>query len=407
MSESQREFDVLVWGATGFTGRICAEYLQARYATSNLTWAIGGRNEQKLAGVRGDLGLPDTVTSVVADGHDADALAELVRRARVVLTTVGPYAKYGNELVAACAAAGTHYCDLTGEVYWMRRMIDAHQEEARASGARIVHTCGFDSIPSDIGTYFIQREMAERHGVPASEVKYVAAKSKGGVSGGTLDSAWTMMEQAKTDPTVMSVGADPYALNPPGMRGLDGPDRNGARYDADFGGWVGPFVMSQINTRVVRRTNALLDNAYGSDFRYSEGTLTGAGTRGWFGASAVALGMGAFGAMTAFDATRGLLQKRLPQPGEGPDEETRRTGFFEIELFARHPDDGLKNLRARVKGDADPGYGSTAKMLVESAVCLAQDDLTVGGGFWTPASAMGDQLLERLPENAGVTFEIV
>jgi len=397
-----REYDILIWGATGFTGQLVTQYMQTHYADSNLKWAIGGRSRTKLEA----LGCPANVALLIADAHDAQALEELVKSTRVVLTTVGPYARYGSELVAACARHGTHYCDLTGEVHWMRRMIDAHQTDAAASGARIVHTCGFDSIPSDLGVYFLQQQMRERHDAVARHIKYRTRAFKGGFSGGTVDSMMAMMEAARTDPGILEIIGDPYALNT-SHRGLDGTDRLEPFYDTDFGAWVAPFVMAAINTRVVRRSNELLGMAYGQEFRYDEGSLTGQGPLAAVGAAAMALGTAAVNGLAAVTATRQLLQRVLPKPGEGPSADTIASGFFDIELLAIHPQDATRNLRARVRGDQDPGYGSTAKMLAECAVCLAQDELPVGGGFWTPASAMGDALLTRLPANAGVTFELI
>jgi short subunit dehydrogenase-like uncharacterized protein len=397
----QREYDIIIWGATGFTGKLVTRYMQQNYGSGNLKWAIGGRSSGKLEALHAD-GVPIEI----ADAHDTGALAELVQKTRVILTTVGPYARYGSELVAACAEHGTHYCDLTGEVHWMRQMIDQHQSAAQQSGARIVHTCGFDSIPSDLGTYFVQKQMLDRHGVPANHVKYRTRAFKGGFSGGTVDSMMAMMEQAQTNPGIMDIIADPYALNDK-YRGLDGRDSNQPFYDADFSSWVGPFVMAAINTRVVRRSNELLDNLYGHDFRYDEGSLTSDGPLGMMSATAVGMGTTAMNGAAAFTPVRRLLQSLLPKPGEGPSQQTIDTGFFEIELLGKHPQDRTLDVRARVCGDKDPGYGSTAKMLSEAAVCLAQDELPVGGGFWTPASAMGDALLKRLPANAGVTFELL
>ncbi len=398
----QREYDIIVWGATGFTGKIVSEYMAERYKDSNLTWALGGRSEAKLKAVAGN----DDIATVVADAQDANAMRELARKARVILTTVGPYARYGSELVAACAAEGTHYCDLTGEVHWMRKMIETHQDAAVESGARIVFTCGFDSIPSDLGVYFLQREMQKAHGVPANHIKYRTKAFKGGFSGGTVDSMMAMMEAVERDRTIMDIVADPYSLNFQ-HRGLDGPDHNVAFYDADFQAWVGPFVMAAINTRVVRRSNELMQQAYGPEFRYDEGSIVADGVGGMIGSTAMAMGTGVMNGMAAFPPTRKLLQRFMPKPGEGPSQETIEKGFFEIELLAKHPTDAARNMRAEVRGDRDPGYGSTAKMLSECAVCLAQDELEVGGGFWTPASAMGDELLERLPANAGVTFKLL
>lgn len=398
----QRQYDIIIWGATGFTGKIVTEYMVERYRDSNLTWALGGRSAEKLNAVVDDR----DIETIVADAKDPEAMSNLAQQARVILTTVGPYARYGSELVAACAEHGTHYCDLTGEVHWMRDMIEQHQATAEQSGARIVFTCGFDSIPSDIGVYFMQQEMQKAHGVPANHIKYRTRAFKGGFSGGTADSMMAMMEAVEKDRSILDIVADPYSLNFK-SRGLDGPDHNNAYYDEDFKAWVGPFVMAAINTRVVRRSNELLNQAYGTEFRYDEGSIVGDGIGGILGSNAMAMGTGTVNGLAAFPPARRILQRFLPKPGEGPSEETIQTGFFEIELLARHPSDASKNLRGEVRGDRDPGYGSTAKMLAESAVCLAQDELEVGGGFWTPASAMGDQLLERLPASAGVTFKLL
>jgi short subunit dehydrogenase-like uncharacterized protein len=412
MTNDDRELDLVVWGATGFTGRLVSEYLLRRYGAEGLRWALGGRSRGRLEALRDEIGREtatpaDALPLVVGDADDADSMRALARRTRVVCTTVGPYAKYGSKLVAACAAEGTHYCDLTGEVHWIRRMLDRHHDEAVASGARIVFTCGFDSIPSDIGCWFVQREMRARHGVASPHVKYRVADFSGGMSGGTIASMLNMLEEAREDPEVMRTMADPYALNPKDQRfGPDGPDRFGPSWDADFGEWTAPFVMAGINTRVVRRTNALLGQPYGASFRYDEATLTGRGPGGLL--RAVALSGGTAGGMAALSVgpLRRLIARRLPAPGEGPSRAAREAGYFVIRLHAAHPTDPALGLRARVRGDRDPGYGSTAKMLGESAVCLALDALDSPGGLGTPAAAMGDALLERLAASAGLEFTI-
>ena len=413
------QFDVVVWGATGFTGQLVAEYLLRAYGlpaqdgseaivgehAEPLRWAIAGRSETKLQALSRRLGAQ--VPVLVADSGDEASLAELVATTSVVLTTVGPYAKYGSELVAACAASGTHYCDLTGEVQWMRKMIDAHQDTAAKSGARIVHTCGFDSIPSDLGTLFVHNAMRETSNDSCGVVKYRAAAFKGGFSGGTIASMMYMMEEAETDPTLKSLLEDPYALNPAGQRrGLDGLDITTPQWDSDFDNYVGPFVMAGINTRVVRRSNALMDYRYGHNLRYDEGTLMGEGVLGFAKGLAMSLSTVAMTAASSLKGLRNLMNRFVPQPGEGPDEEARESGFFEIRFFAQSVADKSNQIRATVSGDKDPGYGSTAKMIAESAVCLAQDSLSVGGGIWTPASAMGELLITRLHERAGVTFEL-
>ena len=383
-------------------------YLASRYANGNVSWAICGRNPHKLAELARSEGLPADVQQYVADSGNPEQLRAAVGRARVVLTTVGPYARYGSDVVAACAELGVHYCDLSGEVYWMRRMIDRHQATAEASGAIIVHSCGFDSVPSDVGTWFMQREMLRRHGRPAVQVKFRVAEFSGGFSGGTLDSMWAMLEAAARDPSIGLIMADPYALDPAGARrGRDGPDSLLPYYDADFGTWVAPFLMAAINTRIVRRTNALLGYPYGEDFRYDEGMLMRPGALGLLGASAAGLGMRTVNGVAGLAPLRALMQRFGPAPGEGPDEDVINNGSYRIEMHARHPDDSGSNLRGRIRGDRDPGYGSTSKMIAECAMALAEGEARVGGGFWTPAAAMGDALLERLPANAGVTFEPV
>ena len=396
-----RPYDIIIWGASGFTGRLALDYLYAQHGIDNVKWAVAGRNENKLRQVLAGRDVP----ILLADANDPESLSQLVKNTRVMLTTVGPYARYGSLLVAACAEYGTHYCDITGEAPWMREMIDLHQETARVSGAKIVHSCGFDSIPSDIGVYYLQQQMLARHGTPAAHIKLRTGRMRGGISGGTLDSILSMIEKATTDRRVLAVAGNPYALNDE-LRGQDGRDRMTAFWDVDFNAWVGPFLMASVNTRVVRRSNELLGGLYGCDFRYEEGSMTGRGLVGFAAANGLSLGLGAFAGLASMRFTRGLLKRVLPQPGEGPDEESRETGFFEMELLGFRPEDESKNLRVRVRGDRDPGYGSTSKMIAQCALALAQDELPGSGGFWTPASALGEALLRRLPESAGVTFEV-
>ena len=377
-----------------------------------LRWAIAGRSAAKLESVRDEIARETGVASsalpiLIGDGDDAAFLDALSRRTQVMCTTVGPYAKYGSKLVAACAANGTDYCDLTGEVHWMQRMIEAHQDEAAASGARIVFNCGFDCIPSDLGAFFLQREMRTRHGVACSRVQYRVGGFSGGASGGTVASMLVMMEVAERDPEVMRAMNDPYALNPKGERaGPDGPERTRPAWDDDFRQWTAPFVMAGINTKVVRRTNALLRYAYGKDFRYDEAILTGAGPLGFAKAAATSAGTAAVMGGMRIGPLRRAIGGRLPQPGDGPSKQAREKGYFDIQRRGEHPTDASKTLRGRIRGDRDPGYGSTSKMLGESAVCLAKDAISIAGGCWTPASAMGEPLLARLGTNAGVTFSI-
>ncbi len=404
-----RHLDLVVWGATGFTGRLVAEYLLGRYgAAGDLRWAVGGRSAAKLGRVRAELGEgSEEIPMLLGDSHDPASLDAIASRARVVCSTVGPFARHGSELVAACVRHGTHYCDITGEVQWMRRMIDAHEGAARESGARIVHACGFDSIPSDLGCFFVQEAMRDAHDRPCEEVKLRVRRARGGFSGGTVASMLLALEEAKGDRTVRRVLGHPYSLNPEGERsGPDGSDQRGVAWDPDVGSWTAPFVMAAVNTRVVRRSNALLGYVYGRDFRYSEATMTGRGPAGWARAAGLTAGLGGFVTLASVPPTRALLEKlALPKPGEGPSREERERGFFDLVLVGK----GVGHeVRARVTGDRDPGYGATSRMLGESAVCLAQDadELGVGGGFWTPASAMGARLIARLRESAGMGFEI-
>jgi len=408
MHEEDRQYDVVVWGASGFTGRLVVEYLLDRYAPGGkLRWAVAGRNKAKLEQLfdANEEGAPKPAI-IIADSHDQDAIDRLARSTRVILTTVGPYAKYGSELVDACVRNGTHYCDLCGEVQWMRKMIDQHQTAAESSGARIVMSCGFDSIPSDMGLWFLQQQATEKHGQLCGEATLLVRAMKGGASGGTYASMLNAIEQARQDRNVARILVDPYALNPKGEReGPDARDQRGTVYNADAKVWTAPFVMAGVNTRVVRRSHALGDFPYGRDFRYHEATISGPGVGGRLKAMLMSAGLTLFMIASAIRFTRRtIVQKMLPKPGEGPSRHERENGYFNLLLIGKLPDGEL--MRVRIKGDRDPGYGSTSKMLAESAVCLALDEATVGGGFWTPSTAMGAMLLRRLTDSAGLSFEI-
>ena len=405
----KREFDLVLMGATGFTGRLVAEHLLARHGTDGtVKWALAGRNQAKLEEIR--TGLGDGAADlplITADSHDRESLDALVQRTRVVCTTVGPYALHGSALVAACCAHGTDYCDLSGEVPWMRKIIDQHAGAAEKSGARIVHCCGFDSIPSDLGVWFLQEAAKEKFGRPLERVRLRVKAAKGGLSGGTFASMLNIVEESRRDPETAKILKNPFALCPPDARkGPRQPYVSGPEFDAAIGSWMAPFIMAAINTRVVHRANALQDFAYGQDFRYDEAVLTGKGFGGRAKATMVSLGMGAFALGSAMGPTRAALKKMvLPKPGEGPSPEQRQAGFFNIIVEGRTAEG--ETLRARVRGDRDPGYGSTSRMIGEAAVSLACDiGDEVAGGFWTPATALNGKLLERLATHAGVTFEL-
>jgi short subunit dehydrogenase-like uncharacterized protein len=401
---ADRNYDVVVLGATGFTGRLVAEVMAQRAMEHPFRWAIAGRSDEKLAGV--EAALPEggrPTDRIVADSHDRASLDAITEQSRVVLTTVGPYAKHGEELVASCVERGAHYCDLTGEVPFIRRMIDRHHDAAREAGVRVVHCCGFDSIPSDLGTLALQEALIARDGTPAEAVKLFVLGARGGVSGGTVASLLNMLEQA-SDPAVRRILGHPYALNPEGeRRGPDGRDAFGPARDPVTGWWTGPFVMAAINTRVVRRSNALLDYRYGREFRYAEVTRF-KGWTGMLGSTAFSGAYGAFLAAALWRPTRTLLTRTvLPAPGEGPKPEDIERGFFKLRLSARTG--GREVGAVEVRGRRDPGYGATACMISESALCLAQDPLTTPGGVTTPAAAMGSALIDRL-QVRDVQFEV-
>lgn len=402
-----REFDVVVWGATGFTGKLVAEYLARQYGVDrDLRWAIAGRSQKKLDELRGSLDVgPKDVQTIVADSFDKDSLNDLANRTRVVLTTVGPYALYGSALVEACVEAGTHYCDLAGEVQWIRKMIDQHHQRAFETGARIVHCCGFDSVPMDIGVWFLQDRAKQTLGQYCRSITMLVKATKGTASGGTVASIMNILQEGRKDRSVARILVDPYSLNPEGEReGPDGRDQQRTLYRADANSWTAPFVMAMVNTKVVRRSHALLGYPYGNDFRYQEAVMTGSGTSGRLKGMAMTAAIGAFMASATYSLTRKVLQMFVPDPGEGPDRKLQKSGFFNLMQIGELPDGTV--LKTRISGDQDPGYGSTSKMLSECAVCLAKDELDSPGGVLTPAAAMARPLLERLQKNAGLTFEL-
>ena len=386
-----REFDIVVYGATGYTGRLVAEYLQSEYGNgAELKWAMAGRSGIKLAAVRDEMGLPEDTHLITANSDDFYSLRSLARRARVVITTVGPYQLYGEQLVKACIDAGTDYVDLCGEPLWMRDMIEQHELDAMGSGARIVFSCGFDSIPSDLGILKLQNAAKEKFGKPLPRVKGRVRKMVGTFSGGTAASLTASMAEIQADPSLMQHMINPYSLAP-GFTGPEQPFGNKPEYDDTLEMWVAPFIMAAINTKTVHRSNAMMNHAYGADFVYDEMMVTGPGADGKAAAEAVA-GANPFG-------------DEPPKPGEGPSKEEREAGHYDI-LYVGLGENG-ERLDVAVTGDKDPGYGSTCKMLAESAICLINDCADTPGGIWTTAPAMGQKLIDRLVANAGMTFDIV
>lgn len=406
--KDDRAFDLIVFGATGFTGRLVAEYLNLSGA-AGARWAIAGRSLDKLDQVRQALQLPPSVALLQADAGDAASLKALVARAKVVITTVGPYQLHGEPLATACAEGGTDYVDLCGEPLWMAKMIDKLTPLARKSGARLVFSCGFDSIPFDLGVVYLQAEAQSRFGAPLPEVRARVARMKGAASGGTLASLMETIEAVKREPALRQVMANPFALTP-GFKGPRQPVDHEAGFDDWADAWSGPFLMAAINTKNIHRSNALRGHPWGQGFVYSEKLLTGKpgqGDKGRRKAFALARFTRLQNLALGFGPSRALLRRFvLTQPGDGPDLAAREAGHYTLWFTGRSARGEM--LRAVVKGDRDPGYGSTCKLISEAALCLLQD---VGreatpGGVWTPGSALGLALVRRLQARAGLSFEI-
>lgn len=405
---STEQLDIVVFGATSFVGKILTDYMHRTYGVGkDLKWGIGGRSDKKLQDLKDSLGASaKSLPVITADASDEKALKDMCSQTRVVVSTVGPYALYGEPLVKVCAETGTDYCDLTGEVQWIRKMIEKYEDKAKASGARIVHCCGFDSIPSDMGVWFLQQQAQEQFGAPALDVRMRVKVAKGGLSGGTVASMMNVAKEAGSDPKLRKELANPFSICPKDHRSSRRqPSIKSAEYDEDFGVWLAPFVMGAINTRVVHRSNALQQARYGKEFTYDEAMMVGKGVKGRLRGYGITGAMGAFFTASAIGPTRWLVEKLVPSPGEGPSPEDQEKGFYDLRFIGK-TEDG-KKLITKVTGDRDPGYGSTGKMLGEAAMCLAQDVPDQPGGFWTPASLLDGKLLERLTSKAGLTFELV
>jgi short subunit dehydrogenase-like uncharacterized protein len=409
---STRPYDLIVFGATGFTGRLVAQYLVQAYGSGGVyaheapTWALAGRSLRKLEQVRDLIGAPADLPLITVDAQDAKALRDMAALAKVIITTVGPYQLHGEPLLKACVEAGTDYVDLCGEPNWMADMIGRHHSAAQASGARIVFSCGFDSIPFDMGVLYLQTQARQRFGAPLRHVAGRVKVMKGGVSGGTAASLLATMNAAGGSAAVAATMRNPFALTP-GFNGPTQPDDTVAVFDEAVNSWAGPFVMAAINTKNVHRTNALRGHAYGRDFTYDERQLTGPGRSGELRARGLARVTQMQNRLLGFGPTRKLIGRfALPQPGQGPSLHERETGSYEVWFSGQA--DGGEGLRAIVKGDRDPGYGSTCKLIAESALCLIREvhHSATPGGIWTPAAAMGTALIERLNARAGLTFEM-
>jgi short subunit dehydrogenase-like uncharacterized protein len=389
MPNADKPFDIVVFGASGYTGRLVAEYLAAEYGGTDLTWAMAGRSLDKLTSVRTEMGISDAVALLEVDVDNPASVSEMVDACRVVITTVGPYQLYGDELVKQCAERGTDYVDLTGEPSWMHETIARFSEAAKLSGARIVHSCGFDSIPFDLGVYLLQQHAIEKTGEPIATVKGRVRAMNGTFSGGTIASMRATMASAKANPAIIQVLTNPFALTE-GFTGPEQPAGMAPQYDEELQSWSAPFIMAPINTKNIHRSNFLMAHRYGEDFRYDEMLLTGDGDQGK--------------AAAEFVAKDDSVAKSDLQPGEGPSKEERENGNYDA-IFAGQACTGDMMISS-VQGDRDPGYGSTSKMLAEAAMCLLHNPELASGGLWTPAAALGDALIERLQAHAGLTFQI-
>ena len=412
-NREQRDYAVVLYGATSFVGQITAHYLAEFLSTNKdkggntVTWAIAGRDEEKLNELQSKL--VSKVDIIIANSDDAASLDTMTEQTQVIISTVGPYLKYGEPLIKSCVDNGTDYVDLTGEAIFIKDMMDKYQEDAKQSGARIVNSCGFDSIPSDLGVYFTQKQ-AEAKFDSACDVIHMRVKAaKGGLSGGTIASMATIFEEVGQDKSRRKQVANPYLLNDdknaPNVRqsNVSKPE-----YDSEHKRWLAPFVMASINTRIVHRSNQLLGYEYGRDFRYDEAMWMKDGIKGKLTSYALSAGLLGFATAMMITPSRELLSKHvLPKSGSGPSEEEQENGYFDIRLFGKTANQ--ETIITKVTGDKDPGYGSTSRMLSQAALCLAQDisKETVGGGFWTPASAMGDKLLARLEDHAGLSFDVI
>lgn len=421
INTDKRAYTVVLYGATSFVGQITAHYLAqflAEQKTDNpsksVTWAIAGRDEDKLKKLQNEIASKqhedaDELDIIIANSNDDASLDAMTQQTQVIISTVGPYLKYGEPLIKSCAQNGTDYVDLTGEAIFIKDMLDKYQDTAKQSGARIVNSCGFDSIPSDLGVYFTQQHAQDKFNQACETIHMRVKAAKGGLSGGTIASMATIFEEVGEDKSRRKQVANPYLLNDdtdaPTLR-----QKNVGKpeYDDKHKRWLAPFVMASINTRIVHRSNQLLSYEYGREFKYDEAMWMQDGTKGKLMSYGLSAGLLGFASAMMFKPSRELLSKHvLPKSGSGPSQSEQENGFFDIRFFGTTTKQD--NISTKVTGDRDPGYGSTSRMLTQSALCLAQDisQDEVAGGFWTPASAMGDKLIQRLEDHAGLSFEVV
>ena len=382
-----KKFDVVVYGATGYTGKLVVDYMVSNYGKAeNLKWAIAGRSEAKLKSVREAFKLSESIETIVVDSNDQDSVDSMVEQSKCILTTVGPYQLYGSNILKACAEIGTDYVDLCGEPAWMHRMIEEHSDKANQTGARIVFSCGFDSIPFDLGVYFLQEKVKSKVGDTATAIRGRVRAMNGEFSGGTALSMTSTMASLKEKPELIEILANPFSLAN-GFQGPEQPNDSKPQFDEKLETWVAPFFMAPINSKNIHRSNALLNHSYGKEFTYNEMWIQGPGDEGQAAAELI---------------SKVNPLENAPKPGEGPSKEARENGNYDI-LFCADLDNG-SSMHASVTGDLDPGYGSTSKMIAESAICLIQDCADLTGGIYTPAASMGSKLISRLEASAGLRF---
>ena len=399
---AQKKLDLVIWGATGFTGKLVCEYITNSYNSKDLNWTIAGRNEEKLLKLKNRLNIKNSI--LIGNSNDKYSLEKICGKTKVICSTVGPYALYGTNLIHACIKMKTNYCDISGETQWIRKIIDTFHEKAKKQKIKIVNSCGFDSIPSDMGVYFCQSNYYKENGVYANEINMRVAGSRGGFSGGTYNSLTNVIHEASLNKSVRKILNNPYGLNPINEQsGPDKKDLKSVEYDNEAKSWIAPFVMAGINTKIVRRSNALLNYKYGNSFLYSEAVLVGNGILGKI------IGYLSLIPILMVIQKKGSVIKKIvdlfvPKAGEGPSKKQRENGFFSLKFFFGN---NRQRYLAKVTGDMDPGYGSTSKMLAECAICLALDDtLNENYGVITPSVAFEENILERLENNAGLEFSM-
>ena len=398
----QKKLDLVIWGATGFTGQLVCEYISYSYSNKDLNWTIAGRNEEKLLKLKNRLNINNPI--LIGNSNDKSSLEKICGKTKVICSTVGPYAIHGTELIHACVKMKTNYCDISGETQWIRKIIDTYHEKAKSLKIKIVNSCGFDSIPSDMGVYFCQSRYYKENGEYANAINMRVAGTKGGFSGGTYNSLTNVIHEASVNKSVRKILNNPYGLNP--VNEQSGPDKKDLRsviYDKEAKSWIAPFVMAGINTKIVRRSNALFNYKYGKSFLYSEAVLVGDGILGKI------IGYLSLIPILMVIQKKGSIIKRIvdlfvPKAGQGPSKKQRENGFFNLKFYFNS---SRKKYLAKVTGDMDPGYGSTSKMLAECAICLALDNkLNKNYGVITPSVAFEEYILQRLQNNAGIKFSM-